>query len=72
MMNVYELSEEFQKNADDAVKENITAEITRAVTAANGDSNDEELDALWDCVRSLACVTGIMIPDFDEDGPVER
>lgn len=44
----------------------IVAAIRDAVIARDGDSNDTEIEALWDCVEQMAAALGIPVPDYVE------
>lgn len=41
--------------------------LRAAKIAASGDSNDEEIEALWDALRMAADLLGVPEPDVDDD-----
>lgn len=39
--------------------------LDRAARARAGDSNDTEIDALWEAVKLMAEALGLMVPEYD-------
>lgn len=59
------LGDKFQREAHPDVKRAVLVDLTDAATAASGGSNDDEIEALWECARTLSRITGIEIPEIE-------
>lgn len=50
----------------DPQKDEVREALAAAAEAREGDSNDDEIEALWECAELLSAVTGVPIPEVEE------